>query len=298
MIRTRLAPLALTALAVALPSGCATTLAIRSLQPARVVLGSTDHLVILDGRGRRTAREFVAHELARQARGDGYFSVTDRSEEGAEVRVAGRRVVLEGAAPLPSGTAGLRIDVLEWNASRDIERVEEVAEDRTVTYVDVPVQHGHVLLAVTLFDEHCQTYLAETEYPGEFRTRDMLMAREEVIENAARLALRCFLGDVTPRQVVSRVRLDEDDPGQEVILATAKAGNLAQAAQDMQRYLGQQPNNAIAAFNLAVFLEAMGQFPEALAMYDHALSLGGKAYYVTARAHCARRVASYEALQD
>jgi tetratricopeptide (TPR) repeat protein len=75
-------------------------------------------------------------------------------------------------------------------------------------------------------------------------------------------------------------------------MGSAEAGNIARAADDARRYLDQHPDNAGAAYNLAVFLEAMGEYEEALAMYDRALSLGNKSFYVKARAGCARRLAA------
>lgn len=101
-----------------------------------------------------------------------------------------------------------------------------------------------------------------------------------------------------PRQVVSRVRLDDDDPGQEAILETARGGNVAMAARDMRTYFDANPLSGSAAYNLAVFLEAMGEFHEAMTMYDQALSLGAKDLYHSARAGCARRLAAAEELRD
>ena len=77
-------------------SGCVSTVAIRSTEPGLVPVGATQHLAVLDGNGRRTAREFLHIELSNMCRARGYFSVTDRSEDGFEVRVAGRRVIVDG----------------------------------------------------------------------------------------------------------------------------------------------------------------------------------------------------------
>ena len=215
------------------------------------------------------------------------------------MRIAGRRAEVEGGAFEPGAdTAGLRIDVLEWTTQRDQTEVRAYDADGQPYTQLVPVQVGTTLLAMTLFDGGGQAFLAETEYEGRFATRDMQVQRDQLIELAARHAVQRFLADIAPVQVVSRVRLDDDDPGQEAILETANAGNIAQAAQDMRRYLERNPNNAAAAYNLAVFLEAMGEYGEALEFYDRALSTGYQDYYVTARAECARRLAAAEALQQ
>jgi len=294
MSKSRL--LAALALLLPLTAGCATTVAIRSMQPGAVSVGPTDHLVLLDGQGRRSAREFVAHELAQQCRARGYFSVQDRSEEGHEVQIRGRQAsVADGEFTLDPHHAGVRIDVLEWNAQRDEEQVSHKNPDGTTRTETVPVLRGNVLLAVTLFDARGHAYLSEAEYEG-WSTAAPDAQREETIETAARSAVVSLLNDITPIQVVTRVRLDDEDEGQKSILEAASSGAVAQAAADLERYLEQDPMNASAAYNLAVLREAMGDFSSALELYDRALSSGGKDYYARARAGCAYRMQSAEDL--
>lgn len=289
-------PLVLLALSASLSTGCATTVAIRSMQPGTVPVGPTRQLVLLGGEGRRSAREFVGQALVQQCRGQGYFSVTDRSAEGLSLRVAGRQVSLEGGdLALGAEQAGLWIDVLEWNAQRDTEEVTRTDPAGKSHVEEVPVMRGNALLAVTLFGPSGQAFLAETEYEG-WASTPPDAPREEAIEAAARDALASLLREITPTPVVSRVRLDDEDSGQEAILETASAGATAQAARDLEAYLGQHPESASAAYNLAVLHEAMGDFRAALERYDHALSLGGKDYYSRARASCAQRLAAAESL--
>ena len=118
------------------------------------------------------------------------------------------------------------------------------------------------------------------------------MTEEELLRSAAQQAVVKFLQDITPRQVLNVVRLDDDDPALESIIETAVNGNVAQAAEDCRRFLESQPNHAGAAFNLAVFLDAMQQYDEAIQQYDHAMRLGSKPFYIDARSGCARRAAS------
>ena len=287
--------LALT-LALSLSAGCATTLSIRSMQPGAVPIGSTKHLVLLGGEGRRSAREFVGETLVQQCRSRGYFTVEDKSEAGLSVRVAGRQASIDGGSlKLQPEQAGLRIDVLEWNAARDEEDVTRT-DPLGKQYVErVPVMRGNALLAITLFDPSGRAFLAETEYEGVAST-DPSAPREESIEAAARQAIASFLNDVTPMQVTTRVRLDDEDPGQERFLEAAANGATAPAAHDLELDLQQNPNIASAAYNLAVLKEAMGDFRGALELYDRSLSLGGKDYYARARAGCAQRVSAAEEL--
>jgi len=287
----------LAAVALAAPLfSCTSTLAIKSMQPGPVNVGAARHLVLLHGEGRRSAREFVSHDLDRQARHRGYFSYEDRSEEGVVVRIAGRTVTLEGASyHLAPTHVGLRIDVLEWNAVRDVASIRKYDEKGTPYMHEVPVQRGNVLLAVTLFDESGHAVLAEAEYEGVVQCEPDV-PRDQVIELAASDAASRLLNDITPHQVVSRVRLDGDDEGQESYLDMARDGQVAYAADGLRSYFQADPNNGVAAYNLAVLLEAMGQFEEALGFYDKAIALGGKDYYHRARVDCARRFSSAQAL--
>jgi hypothetical protein len=283
-------------LALPLSTGCVTTLAIRSMQPGAVPIGSTKHLVLLGGEGRRSAREFVGETLVQQCRSRGFFSFEDKSEAGLSVRVAGRQASIEGGSfKLEPEQAGLRIDVLEWNANRDEEDVTRTDPLGKQYTERVPVMRGNALLAITLFDATGRAFLAETEYEGNAST-DASAPREESIEAAARQAVASFLNDITPMPVTTRVRLDDEDPGQERFLDAAANGATAQAAHDLELYFQQNPNIASAAYNLAVLKEAMGDFHGALEFYDRALALGGKDYYARARAGCAMRVSASEEL--
>ena len=281
-------------------SGCTTKIPIRSNRPGPVAVGATNHLVMVKGLGRRSAREEVAQQVINQCRRSGYFSVQDRTEEPIFVQVAGGQVQIEGdpeafSAPL---VAGLKIDVLDLDYERDVQIVEFHDEQTgTIVYEHYPIQRGIALLAVTLFDPIGRTYLAEREYERAFTTNDLGAHREDVTSEALAHAVSAFLQDITPRQVVTRVRLDEDDEGQIDIIATAKAGSIGLAAKDAQVYAEANPGNPAAAYNLAVFLDAMGQYEEALTWYDKAMRNGSKSYYARARSQCARRHADAQALQ-
>ena len=287
--------LALT-LALALAPACTTTLAIRSMQPGTVPIGAAKHLVYVGGEGRRSAREFVGQELVQQCRSQGWFSFEDQSERGLSVRIAGRNATVEGGSlALESDHAGLRVDVLEWNATSETE--EQICTDvNGKQYVERhQVTKGQALLAVTLFDPSGRALLAEAEYDG-CATLPSDAPREQAIESAARNAIAGFLRDVTPVQVTTRVRLDDEDDGQAAFLETAANGGTAQAAQDLEAYFQRNPSSASAAYNLGVLKEALGDFRTALEWYDRALSLGGEDYYSKARAGCARRLDAAEAL--
>jgi hypothetical protein len=289
------AGLLLLGLGLLLPA-CTTTVPIHSTRPGPVAVGAARHLVILDGSGRRSARETVFLELARQARSDSWFTVDDLSEDGHHVRVAGGSVKVRPRFPLEEESAGLRIDVHEWAADRTSHTLEVENEEGDLEKSTVRGHEGRVVLGVTLFDAWGHALLSEREYEGLATADSDEAGREEVIERAAAEAVSRFLADVTPHSVTQQVRLDDDDAGQQPILQTARDGHLELAARRMETYVEDHPEEPSAAYNLAVLLDALGDRHEALAWYDRAIELRYRDHYATARAACARRIADAAAL--
>jgi hypothetical protein len=277
--------------------GCATNVRLSTLEPAPVNLGPTNRLAILQGEGRRSAREAVFQDLIEGARTQGYFQAADRSEEGIRVKIAGRKVTVEGDNKGPQeNEAYLRVDVLGWDARRDTKEKETTDKDGKKKTVTAVTTTGKAILAVTLFDKQGRALLAEKEYEGKFETEDKEMSEEAVIKSAGQKAVAKLLADITPTQVQRLVRMDDSDDGQKIFLKTAERGNIAQARTDIEKYASANPNNSAAAYNLAVLTEANGDYTGALALYDKALKLGTKDFYSSARADCAKRKADAEAL--
>jgi hypothetical protein len=276
-------------------TGCAPTLRVNVLEPSQVSLGAGTQLNVLQTGGRRSAREFVLQELGQQAMRGGYFQVKDRSEEGFNMNVAGRSVqFLEGSSdPLPTPQdVALRIDVLDWNANSDSHtNADGVTKSRW---------RARVVLGVTAANAEGKAMLAESEYVGEAFFEDTRHGGGEqlAIEQAARNAVARLLWDVTPIYVTKHIRIDEDDKAQQPILEVAKQGNLVRAIEELRGYLAQAPGNAVAHYNLAVMLDATGQYDEALSLYTKAIQLSSKAFYVQMKAECARRQAAQMALSN
>lgn len=288
-------------------SGCSTmpaipgiggkSVTVEGVEAALPELGSTRHLVLLEGEGRGSAQQAVFRQIARQARATGYFTVQDRTREGHEVVIVGRRADLDGGRrKMPRGQAGVKVAILDWRSHREAQAVTREREDGdTVTEV-VPFRHGSVVLEISLFDENGEAHLAQAEFEGFAEGEVSKLSRQIVLERAAREAVARFLEAITPRWVASDVPLDVDDPEQQPILETAEAGAIDRAASQATRYVQQNPGSASAHYNLAVLLDAQGDYEQAMAMYDRAVRLGGKAFYAESRAGCARRLAARQAL--
>jgi tetratricopeptide (TPR) repeat protein len=139
--------------------------------------------------------------------------------------------------------------------------------------------------------------VAQAEFDGHASGEVSKLSRSIVLERAARDAVGKFLESITPRWVTRSVPLDDEDPAQAPWLETARAGAIASAASEATRYLQQNPGNPSAAYNLAVLLDAMGDYEQALAMYDRSLA-AEKPFYREAREGCARRLAAQRALES
>ncbi|MBN1207833.1 MAG: tetratricopeptide repeat protein [Myxococcaceae bacterium] len=281
-------------LALAGMVGCSPKLRVNVLQPAPVNLGASKQLTVVESTGRRSAREKVVGELIRQARGDGYFTVTDRSEEGISVKVAGRNVTVsggqgQGQAP---NEIGMKIDILEWTANSESIPEQRDAKGK-VTQEAATLWKGKVLLGVTAFDAQGKAFLAETEYAG---SSEKFKTEEEAAAVAGATAVRNLLNMITPRYVQRDIRLDDEDEGQKPIIEVAKGGNLDRASTELKAYLETHPQNPAALYNLAAMLDAQGRYEEALELYNQAISQSTKDFYVQMKSECAQRLANQQAL--
>ena len=72
--------------------------------------------------------------------------------------------------------------------------------------------------------------------------------------------------------------------------------NQAQAMSQLTAYLDRNGNNTVAQYNMAVLLDASGQYEEALAYYGKATTSSTKDYYATMKAECEKRLADQKAL--
>ncbi len=290
-----------------LAAGCGPTmLHVRVPEPGAVTFGAARRLSIVETSGRRSAREQLIAEIQAQARSAGHWQVTDRTEEGITVKVAGRSVAVSGAkTPQAPDEVFLKLEVFEWQSNPGTKQVEEkvdvtktgkdgksYTETQTVTRT-VPTILGKTVLGVTAADAKGRALLAEAEYQGNGDGPN----DDAAVAAAAKNVVQKFLGDVTPRTVVADLRVDDDDKAQKPIIAVAKAGNFPRAVDEMRGYVAQNPNNPVAQYNLAVFLDASGQYQEALDLYTKAAQSSNKAYYATSRAACANRLANVEALR-
>lgn len=293
MFRRLLSPLLLL---VALVTGCSPTIDVEVLKPAKVSLGGGRKLTVVQAEGRPSARDFLIVELLTQAREKGFFQAEDRSYEGIVVQRTGtdRVTVYGGSGPEQAADeVGLRLDVFDWDTLRETRIVTETAPDGSTIQREEVRYTADVLLAVTAFNSRGQAMMMEYEY----HTGATAPYEDEALEAAGAEAIHQFLKDVTPTIAREYIRIDDEDEAQESIIDIAQRGNLAFAIDEMRSYVEAHPDNASAHYNLAVLLDASGQYRAALDSYSRAIELNRKDFYLDEKADCARRLADWEALQ-
>lgn len=275
--------------------GCAPRIAITTYVPAKYNLGRANQLSLVQSEGRRSAREFVLGEIASQGRATGRFTVRDRSEEGITVKIAGRTVQVTGGTGEAQGPQeiGMRVDVLEWSASP----VTSESKDSKGRVTSTTTLNGKVLLGVTAFNASGKAILAETEYQGRSAIDQSRGTEDSAIQAAARQAVAQLLMDITPVAQTRQVELDNSEEAYKPVLETVKSGAMEKALQDTRDYVAKN-STAPGNYNLGVFLDAAGNYEEAIAAYDKAISLGTKPLYVNARAACAKRMQDAKALME
>ncbi|QSQ22840.1 tetratricopeptide repeat protein [Pyxidicoccus parkwayensis] len=278
--------------------GCSSGVRVNVLEPARVNVGPAKRLVLVQAEGQSTVQSSIARELELQTRQIGYFAFTDQTYAGARVNVSGEKVELQGdqAVALKPGEIGLRIDVLGWDA--DLQRGQLVAMDangkigarrpsRRELYA------ATLILGVTAFNAEGKV-LAQDEYSGRFETARagflLRTATEQLVDR--------MLQDLTPRHVSHFLKLDDGDEAQRAIIQVAEQGELEQAIRQFKGYTEQHPDNAAGWYNLAVLLDASGDYRQAMHHYSRAISLTSKDSYAEMRDACVRRQAMRLAMRE
>ena len=295
----RLLPLVLLSL-LSLPLGGCAYLQVSVMDPANVNLGVGTDLSVVQTTGRPTRRDFIIDELERQSRAFGYFTVTDRQDEGIEMKIVGRDVRIEGEAPEQHwAEIFVRLDLLEW-AAYERGRIETYRDDngndreRRVDYLV-----GKVVFTVSASNASGRALMVEEEYVGE-RWQELRSnpRDDEVISEAAEVAIARLLYDITPRLRTESIRIDTSDKDQRPIIELLREGALLEAEEQFRSFLKSSPENNVAKYNLAVCLDAQRRYQEALGLYDKALETQAPAYYAKSRAACARRLMNSEAMNE
>lgn len=240
---------------VLLASACAPVLEFTDLQPGVIPVRDAHRLIIVPGDGRHSVQVAIRRAVARQAAEAGTFEVEER---------LGRR----GERP-EDGEVALQINVTGWAPEG------ESGPDGTGPRITLEV-------TVTTVSGGVRTISIEGHAPAPKRGAELGQAMRAAIDDAAAALLEA----ITPRRVTRRLQLDDSDGSQDPMLRAATEGRIARAHEDLRRYLERHPDNAAAAYNLALLTEALGRYEDAIQYYDRALALDDEPLYRRARQAC------------
>ncbi len=303
-MRWRAVATAVVLLGAGLLAGCRTYIPITRYVPGRINIGAAKMLVLVQVKGRSSARQEVAAALTAAVRAGNYFDLQDRRDAGGDVVPSGDRVQLRGVEAPGAGELGLMIEVYqltltdsyrEETSTHYVSRANG-ARDRVDEITEIPVTDAELVIGITLFDRTGRAILSEAEYVGRHSGDADRVGRAAIRSAVGRAALRRFFKEITPRRVREYVMVDKSDERQFPMIQRAARGDLEGAQAALERYVETAPDNPSAAYNLAVFTEALGNYDVALAYYDEAIALQRKGFYLQARDACALRKAHADEL--
>ncbi len=253
-------------------------------EPAPMSFGGASELSIVQVEGRRRDREefredFV-RELRRQARDDGYWTVNDKTHLDATISSSGVASVQPGEREVL-----LRLDVHMYETQRrdyEYQVRERDADGNTHTRTEMrPGHEGRCVFSVYSVHGDGYSVMTGTEYETSERVRRDDPQRAQ--QRALRLAVREFLDEITPRIRITRVRLDDQHDDMGDVINLARSREYAQAANMLEAMREQYPERPDVLYNLAVMYDAMGDYERAGRLYDEAIRLSGRDFYVRTR---------------
>ena len=283
---------------------CAPGIEVTRLQPSRFNLGSTRRVAVLQVTARPRAQAIVLTQLQEQIVNRRFYKLINAVNRGLSITVtaAGTNIDVGSIRQQVDADVYLNANVLRFDVRTtqhqeteyDHGKKYQVAEYRPEAHVRINFQvvkaNGEVLVLRDYRGEDDGAEYKAGESPSE--------SREDLLEGAVRQAVAGFLGDITPRQVVEKIELDEDDPALKPGVNLASHGDLAGAEQAWRAVLAQNPNNAGAIYDVGVLLETRGDFDQAAANYKHAFELRPKSLYRDALQDLNRRLSDAQALQQ
>ncbi len=295
-------------LAMVILSGCSTTVTIRSIKPAPTHLGKSPAVGIIDvDGGRRDLQDALIEQLVGQSRSGGFFLIKNRKGEGITFNFVDDQPQSTGKEiEIADSDIFLKAIIVESDVEKDTESRKvnkkvtgKDGKTRTVKVEkEVKIIKSSALVAFTLNSKN-RIYMDEREFEGKVKRDrngkepDKNGMKELAVQNAVAM----FLKNITPSYVSNKVKLDDSDDAQAGMLKQAKKGNIAVAREQLAEYFAKNPNNAAAAFNLAVMVDASGEYQEALDLYNTALKLGNKPQYEKQKGACMKRLNEQLALE-
>lgn len=306
MRRQRMSAKAAAGLAAALMLGaaCAPGIQVTRLRPARYNLGAARKMAVLRVDGAPDASALVLASLQRAIVNRNYYTLINAVSRNITIVVpgVGARVDVGGVADRVDADAYVLASVLRCEVE-ETEREESRTENgRKFTYLSVtPEGKARISFQVVRRDGQVivmDDYSGRSSAPSFDATKRRAYSRGDLLENAVRSAVDSFMWDVTPRQVVEKIELDESLDALKPGVKAASEGDLRGAESSWNAVLSGDPNNAGAIYNLGVLQETRGDFDAASASYRRASQLSPKPLYRAALENLERRLREAQSLQQ
>jgi tetratricopeptide (TPR) repeat protein len=274
-------------------SGCATMIEVQAVHPPRFNMGTVKKFQLVQLEGPEKGRDALLALFKKSSAEGGTFTLVDRRSDGITLQAAGNTLQLNGLKqPLADDEVLLRVDILEWTAGKK-ENPEAVTDSKAPSQEPRHIVEAKTRVKVTL--SNGQGIAASNEYGGTHTNDDN---EQEALNTGAADIVEHFLEDFAPHKATATVRIDTDDAGQKDSLDRAKAGDVPKAIEGLRATLAKNPGNAVAQYNLAVLLDATGQYPEALDLFTKAVQAQPKKdFWAEAKGECATRAAAQKALK-
>lgn len=289
--------------ALAALCACAPGIRVQRLKPSRYNLGSTQKVAVLEVQGPPIAVSQVTSSLQKEIVNGNYYQLINAANRGYTIVVAsaGGRVDVSNVSQQVPADVYVVAQVTRYEVFEEASTEKRTENGRTHEVVKVtPKGYAEVNFQVVKSDGRV---LVMREYGGDYFGSSFVRGTgrpynpNDLLQRAVREAVEEFVSDVTPRQVVEKIELDDDDEALKPGIRAAEAGDLAGAERAWTEVIRREPNNSGAIFNLGVLLETRGEFDAAADAYRKALNISHKSLYSEALEDLNERLRDAESLQ-
>lgn len=284
-------------------SACAPGINVARLSPSRYNLGATKTVAVLQVDGDPRAASQVMVELQRNVVEGGYYQLINAIHQGVTIHVSAgnRQVDVRPVASQVQADVYVIARLLRHDMVVQERKGTRTEDGRSVEVVKLhPKGYARANFQVVKADGRVVVF---RDYEGDYygtsyeRGTHPPQSPHELVERALQDMVQDFLSDITPRRVVEKIELDDDEAALEQGVKLAQDGNLAAAERAWQSVLERNPRSAGAIYNLGVLLETNGDFDGAEASYQQAIELSPKPLYREALYDLRRRLQEAASLQ-
>lgn len=285
-------------------AACAPGINVTRLKPSRYNLGTTRRMAVLEVNGAPSATPLVITDLQRQIVDRHFYTLINAVNRGLSITVtaAGARIDVGSVRQQVDADVYLNANILRYDY-QEVEKQEEKRENGRTYKVMKYQPQANVRINFQVVKSDGQVVVFR-DYNGDEsgssfeRGQRPSRSSNDLLDGAVREAVGSFLDDVTPRQVVEKIELDDAEETLKPGVKLAENGDLAGAERSWNEALATNPNSSGAIYDIGVLLETRGDFDQAAASYRRAFEISPKSLYRDAIEDLNRRLREAAALQQ